>query len=123
MSEHEQPESTGYSFDNGKYTVINDNGILTALRYNEPWRSLAGDNLVAAMLDEVHRLYDALLLMHKTATDQEAELQRLKASQQSVQYHPCTSILIQGLNELKGGSAVLQRWDEARLLADAKLTK
>jgi hypothetical protein len=79
MSEHNQASATAYSFDNGKYTVVNDNGILTALRYNEPWRSLAGDNLVAAMLDEVNRLFDALSLTHKTATDQEAELQRLHA--------------------------------------------
>ena len=41
------------SFENGKYTVINDNGNLTALRYGEPWRSdIAGDNLIYCMLVE-----------------------------------------------------------------------
>lgn len=33
-------------FDDGKYTVINDRGILTALRHGQPWRDLVGDNLV-----------------------------------------------------------------------------
>lgn len=49
--------SEQYTFADGKYTVINDNGILTALRNGEPWgRDLVGDNLVAAMLVEVLRL-------------------------------------------------------------------
>lgn len=31
----------------GKYTLINDYGKLTALRYGQPWvRDLTGDNLV-----------------------------------------------------------------------------
>jgi hypothetical protein len=33
-------------FDDGKYTVINDRGVLTALRHGQPWRDLVGDNLV-----------------------------------------------------------------------------
>lgn len=38
-------------FADGKYTVINDNGKLTALRHGEPWgRDLVGDNLVYWML-------------------------------------------------------------------------
>jgi hypothetical protein len=40
-------------FAGGKYTVINDNGKLTALRYGEPWGrddDLVGDNLVYSML-------------------------------------------------------------------------
>lgn len=41
------------SFADGKYTVINDNGNLTALRHGEPWkRDLTGDNLVYWMLVE-----------------------------------------------------------------------
>ena len=44
-------------FADGKYTVISDNGILTALRYGEPWdRDLIGDNLVYWMLVEVANL-------------------------------------------------------------------
>jgi hypothetical protein len=45
-----------HSFDNGKYTVVNNNGILTALRYGEPWQDLSGNNLVYWMLIEVDRL-------------------------------------------------------------------
>ena len=37
----------------GKYTVINDNGALTALRYGEPWRDLAGDNLLYCLFVEL----------------------------------------------------------------------
>lgn len=46
-----------HSFADGKYTVINDNGLLTALRNGEPWgRDLIGDNLVYWMLVEVDAL-------------------------------------------------------------------
>lgn len=46
-----------HSFDDGKYTVINDNGKLTALRHGKPWvRDLTGDNLVYWMLVEVDNL-------------------------------------------------------------------
>lgn len=38
-------------FGGGKYTVINDNGRLSALRNGEPWeRNLVGDNLIYWML-------------------------------------------------------------------------
>lgn len=44
-------------FAGGKYTVINDNGNLTALRHGEPWkRDLTGDNLVYWMLIEALEL-------------------------------------------------------------------
>jgi len=37
----------------GKYTIINNNGILKALRYGEEWKDLTGDNLVYWMLVEL----------------------------------------------------------------------
>lgn len=44
-------------FADGKYTVINDNGVLTALRHGEPWgRDLTGDNLVYWMFVEAIEL-------------------------------------------------------------------
>jgi hypothetical protein len=50
-----------HDFADGKYTVINDNGKLTALRNGEPWaRDLIGDNLVYWMLVEVDRLKNEL---------------------------------------------------------------
>lgn len=47
-----------HDFCDGKYTVVNDNGTLSALRYGEPWYrdNLVGDNLVYWMLVEVDRL-------------------------------------------------------------------
>ena len=43
----------------GKYTVLNDKGRLTALRYGEPWaRDLVGDNLVYWMMVEIVKLRD-----------------------------------------------------------------
>lgn len=38
-------------------------------------------------------------------------------------YHPCTSILIEGLKRLEGGSDVLAEWDRARAKADAALAQ
>jgi hypothetical protein len=53
--------TTQHTFADGKYTVINDNGNLTALRHGEPWtRDFTGDNLVYWMLVEVERLKAAL---------------------------------------------------------------
>lgn len=44
-------------FNDGKYTVIYDNGRLTALRNGEPWnRDITGDNLIYWMLVEAIRL-------------------------------------------------------------------
>jgi len=49
--------SMRHDFNDGKYTIINDNGQLTALRNGEPWgRDLTGDNLIYWMLVEVIRL-------------------------------------------------------------------
>ena len=100
MSEHEQPE---------------------ALRLARWHKAMAGEPKRSESKRIKHKQTEVeLQRLHNEVID----LQKaLAASQQSVQYHPCTVILIQGLSELKGGSAVLQRWDEARLLADAKLTK
>lgn len=57
---------------NGKYTIISDNGVLSALRHGEPWRKddLVGDNLVGAMLDTI--LEQELLLV-----DIKEELEKL----------------------------------------------
>ena len=41
--------------DGGKYTIINDNGKLTALRHGEPWgRDFTGDKLVYCLMIELH---------------------------------------------------------------------
>jgi hypothetical protein len=43
--------------ENGKYTIINDGGKLSALRYGQPWRGpdLIGDGLVGALFTELHQ--------------------------------------------------------------------
>jgi len=45
-----------YSYDDGKYTIINDNGHLTALRYNEPWQDVTGYKIIHSMFAETVRL-------------------------------------------------------------------
>lgn len=44
----------------GEYTVVNDNGIMTAYRYGREWpaktQALIGDGLVLALVQEVDRL-------------------------------------------------------------------
>lgn len=46
-----------HNFADGKYTVINDNGKLTALRHGEHWnRDLCGDNLVYWMLVDYDKM-------------------------------------------------------------------
>lgn len=50
-----------HSFENGKYTVISDNGKLTALRYGAEWQDLSGNNLVYWMLVEVDKLKKGIL--------------------------------------------------------------
>lgn len=49
-------------FEGGKYTVIHDNGCnFTALRYGKEWRSLVGDALVLAIVQE----YEDVLIENK----------------------------------------------------------
>lgn len=45
-----------HQFAEGKYTVIQESGVMHALRNNEHWRDLTGDNLVYWMLVEVDAL-------------------------------------------------------------------
>lgn len=68
-----------HDFADGKYTVINDNGRLAALRHGEHWdRDLCGDNLIYWMLvdydkmkEQRDELLDAakLLLSNKRGED------------------------------------------------------
>lgn len=45
-----------HKFDDGKYTVIFEGGKLRAERHGTPWRSMTGDGMVLAMLQEVDSL-------------------------------------------------------------------
>jgi len=53
--------------NDGKYSVINDEGRLTALRYGEPWRNLSGDNLIYWMFVEIVSLKAEIAQMAETA--------------------------------------------------------
>jgi len=53
--------------NDGKYSVINDEGRLTALRYGEPWRNLSGDNLIYWMFVEIVNLKAEIAQMAETA--------------------------------------------------------
>lgn len=49
----------------GKYTVINDAGVVTAELYGQPWRDFVGDGLVLAMMHEIERLKGELADVEK----------------------------------------------------------
>jgi len=42
--------------EDGKYTVLRDDGCLRALRNGEPWRDLTGEKLVGALCDRIDEL-------------------------------------------------------------------
>lgn len=48
------------TLEDGKYRVVLPrnylDGGMKALRYGQPWRNLAGDNLILAMAQEIDRL-------------------------------------------------------------------
>ncbi|PPD55292.1 MAG: hypothetical protein CTY12_01415 [Methylotenera sp.] len=49
-------EKITHTVGDGKYTIIYEDGRLSALRYGEPWRDLVGDGMVLAMLQEINFL-------------------------------------------------------------------
>jgi len=52
---------TSITVGDGKYTVSHDNGCdLVASRNGEPWRELAGDKLILALVQEIETLREAL---------------------------------------------------------------
>lgn len=47
--------------EGGKYTVLNNNGVITALRYGKPWRDdLVGDGLVLALVQRIEELEEGV---------------------------------------------------------------
>jgi len=51
-----------YSFDNGKYEIhaADDGSSLVAYRHGEFWQNMIGDNLTAAMLNEIDDLQERI---------------------------------------------------------------
>jgi hypothetical protein len=72
--------------DDGKYTVINNDGVLTALRHGLPWgRDLVGDNLVYWMLIEVDALKAKAALMEQQRDAAEARVAYLQNKYEHIQ--------------------------------------
>lgn len=55
------------SLDNGKYKIIHSNAEFKALRYDEPWRDLTGDNLILFLVFEVESLRQQLVVAEEKA--------------------------------------------------------
>lgn len=51
---------TEIQVNNGKYTVVIDEGNLSALRYGEPWQDLCGNNLVYWLAVELQEAREKL---------------------------------------------------------------
>lgn len=57
-----------FSFDNGKYKIVKSiSGKTTALRHNEFWQDLTGNNLIFWMLNEIEDLQNELEKVKKLA--------------------------------------------------------
>ena len=58
------------SVNEGKYTVVfHENGKLEALRYDEPWRDLVGDNLVYWLAVELQNAREELAKIREQDID------------------------------------------------------
>lgn len=69
-----------HKFAEGKYTVIFEGSQLRAERHGTPWRSLSGDGMVLAMLQEV----DDLKAKVEALSCREHDLLKLDAQSQMV---------------------------------------
>lgn len=66
-------------FEDGKFTVIYDEGHFKALRYGQPWRDLTGDNLVYAMLVKAIQLKEERDVLAAKLKEQDAWIDDLLA--------------------------------------------
>jgi hypothetical protein len=98
-----------HDFADGKYTVINDRGKLTALRYGEPWRDITGDNLIYWMLVEVAALKQQLAEQPADTEDNRVNAARYKKLRRWM-----SSNVQEGWTEVEhlGGIASWQGWND-----------
>lgn len=59
--------------NDGKYTYVFEDGKQYALRYDEQWRDLTGDNLVYCMACKISELEEQLENMKQQAIDNYCE--------------------------------------------------
>ena len=63
------------SVNEGKYTVVfHENGKLEALRYDEPWRDLSGDNLIYWLAAELQNAREKIVKLEVKVEDLERAL-------------------------------------------------
>jgi len=115
-----------HKFDDGKYTVIFEGGKLRAERHGTPWRSMTGDGMVLAMLQEVDSLkakveelscreHDLL----KQDTDTQVGLHELReglVGMQDADYgipHEIVNALLQRMDEFTNHRHKGKTWEEA----------
>lgn len=46
--------------EDGKYTIVNNNGVVTVSRHGEQWRNETGDKLMLALLHKIEQYERAL---------------------------------------------------------------
>lgn len=73
--------------EDGKYTILSDDGRMQALRYGEQWRDLTGDNLVGALVSRIEELE------YKLAAPQ-AQPEQAPVTKQWCQDHPASAAYI-----------------------------
>lgn len=100
-------------FDDGKYTVVSDNGRLKALRYGQPWRDLTGDHLVYAMLVKAIQLKEERDALAAKLKDQDARINDLLAT-----CHRLALELECLLLDTKDAAPVSRWWDSAMAALD-----
>ncbi len=88
-----------HKFADGKYTVIFEGSQLRAERHGTPWRSLSGDGMVLAMLQEV----DDLKAKVEALSCREHDLLKLDTQSQTVinDLRENVDILLQSLEDLQ----------------------
>jgi len=103
----------------GKYTIVQDhNGELKALRHNEEWRDLIGDNLILTMAQEIEKL--RIAAMNQLSFSPQSNTIGNAKSDQSI-----ATIIAEGeylgdrvfiLVELDDGRCVVEHRDEIKLI-------
>jgi hypothetical protein len=64
----------------GKYTVVYDNGQMSALRHGEPWRDINGDNLVYWLAVELRQARENVQALLRDLGDAVTTLRAYEAS-------------------------------------------
>lgn len=99
--------------EDGKYTVIFDNGQLHALRYGERWRDLSGDKLIYALMCRIQALEAAAsaCLSHPAGSDRQPGLSLAGEQPAEVSDEPTEAQIAAGMRELFAGPKPWPSWE------------